>query len=105
MTTSLPATPFDAIQLQRARGEGRITTSLRDGKTRLATLYQDGCAKIRLPHTHDETLQAVIINTAGGLTGGDEMNWQADAAPGSKLVLTTQACERIYRSTGADARV
>lgn len=105
MTTPLPATPFDAIHLQRARGEGRITTSLRDGKTRLATLYQDGCAKIRLPHTHDETLQAVIINTAGGLTGGDEMTWQADAAPGSKLVLTTQACERIYRSTGADARV
>jgi urease accessory protein len=92
-------------KLQRARGEGRITTSLRDGKTRLATLYQDGCAKIRLPHTHDHSMQAVIINTAGGLTGGDEISWAADAAPDTTLVLTTQACERVYRSTGDDAKV
>ncbi len=91
--------------MQRARGVGRLATSVRDGHTRLATLYQDGCAKIRLPHTHDQSLQAVLINTAGGLTGGDDIAWQADAAPNSRLVLTTQACERIYRSTGADARV
>jgi urease accessory protein len=91
--------------LQRAQGQGRISTTLRDGKTRLATLYQDGCAKIRLPHTHDDTMQAVIINTAGGLTGGDEICWQAEAAPGANLVLTTQACERVYRSTGLDAQV
>ena len=92
-------------RLQRARGEGRIETQLIDGRTRLATLYQDGCAKIRLPNTHDESLQAVLINTAGGLTGGDALRWSARAAPGSRLVLTTQACERLYRSTGDDARV
>ena len=91
--------------MQRARGVGRIATSVRDDRTRLATLYQDGCAKIRLPNTHDASLQAVLINTAGGLTGGDDITWQADAAPNARLVLTTQACERIYRSTGADARV
>ncbi|MBK8086370.1 MAG: urease accessory protein UreD [Devosia sp.] len=90
---------------QRARGTGRITTHLRDGRTRLSTLFQEGCAKIRLPHTHDAGLQAVLINTAGGLTGGDEVNWQVDAAPGSRLVLTTQACERVYRSLGDDATV
>lgn len=91
--------------MQRARGDGRIATQVRDGATHLQTLYQDGCAKIRLPNTHDQSLQAVLINTAGGLTGGDNIIWQADAAPGARLVLTTQACERIYKSTGADARV
>lgn len=91
--------------MQRARGEGRLSTQLVDGRSRLQTLYQDGCAKIRLPNTHDRSLQAVLINTAGGLTGGDEVGWSASAAPGTGLVLTTQACERIYRSTGADARV
>jgi urease accessory protein len=96
---------INAGRLQRAQGQGRITTSVRDGKTCLATFYQDGCAKIRLPHTHDDTMQAVIINTAGGLTGGDEICWQAEAAPGANLVLTTQACERVYRSTGLDAQV
>jgi urease accessory protein len=91
--------------MQRARGVGRIATKLRNGVIVIDTLYQDGCAKIRLPHTHSSALEAVLINTAGGLTGGDHMQWSASAAPGGKMVLTTQACERIYRSTGATARV
>jgi urease accessory protein len=91
--------------MQRARGEGRVDTQLVGDRTMLQTLYQDGCAKIRLPNTHDCGLQAVLINTAGGLTGGDSINWSANAAPGTAVVLTTQACERIYRSTGADAHV
>ncbi|MDB5585462.1 MAG: urease accessory protein UreD [Devosia sp.] len=96
---------FPPAPMQRARGVGRIATKLRDGVTVIDTLYQDGCAKIRLPHTHSSALEAVLINTAGGLTGGDHMQWGADAAPNGKMVLTTQACERIYRSTGATARV
>jgi urease accessory protein len=91
--------------LQRARGEGRLQVSLRDGHTRIAGLYQDGCAKIRLPNTHHRGLQAVLMNTAGGLTGGDHIRWSATAAPGTRLALTTPACERIYRSLGGDALV
>lgn len=90
---------------QRAHGVGRVATQVLDGRTRLTNLYQEGCAKIRLPHTHDASLQAVLINTAGGLTGGDDVSWEATAAPGAKLVLTTQACERVYRSLGDDAQV
>ncbi|MDP3314654.1 MAG: urease accessory protein UreD [Devosia sp.] len=90
---------------QRARGTGRIGTQVLDGRTRLTTLFQEGCAKIRLPHTHDASLQAVLINTAGGLTGGDDVRWEANAAPGARMVFTTQACERVYRSLGDDARV
>ena len=91
--------------LQRARGEGRVIASVRDGRTVIASLYQEGAAKIRLPHTHSDALQAVLMNTAGGLTGGDHLRWTAVARPGAKVVLTTPACERAYRSTGADARV
>jgi urease accessory protein len=91
--------------LQRARGEGRVVAVARDGKTEIQTLYQDGCAKVRLPHTHSNALQAVLMNTAGGLTGGDHVQWTATAMPGANLVLTTPACERVYRSIGGDARV
>ncbi len=90
---------------QRARGIGRLGTQVLDGRTRLTTLYQEGCAKIRLPHMHDLSLQAVLINTAGGLTGGDDVRWEIAAAPGARVVLTTQACERVYRSLGDDAVV
>ncbi len=99
--TAIAETP----RLQRAQGEGHISTQLLDGRTRLRALYQEGAAKIRLPHTHDASLQAVLINTAGGLCGGDDIRWTAEAAPGARLVLTTQACERVYRSTGDDARL
>lgn len=94
-----------APRLQRTEGEARLTTQLLDGSTRLATLYQAGAAKIRLPHTHDESLQAVLMNTAGGLTGGDRLRWQVELAPDTCVVLTTPASERIYRSLGSDAHI
>ena len=91
--------------LQRARGIARIGTKQRDGKTCLDTLFQEGCGKIRLPRTHSSALEAVFINTAGGITGGDHLQWTADIAPQGRLVVTTQACERSYRSTGDTAHV
>lgn len=91
--------------MQRAKGVGGLTTQQRGPTTAINTLYQDGCAKIRLPHTHCSAMEAVLINTAGGLTGGDHMQWSAELAAEGKLVLTTQACERIYRSLGGAARV
>lgn len=94
-----------ALVMQRARGAARVSTKQGDGKTRLDRLYQDGCAKIRLPNTHSNALEAVLINTAGGLTGGDQMDWQVDVAASGNAVLTTQACERIYRSLGEPATV
>ena len=91
--------------LQRARGIGRVAAKQLGDRTRLATLFQEGCGKIRLPNTHSSSLEAVLINTAGGITGGDYLQWGADLAAGGHMVLTTQACERSYRSTGDFGRV
>lgn len=91
--------------LQRADGEGRVVTKKRDEKTVLDVLYQKGSGKIRTPRTHGNWLDAVLINTSGGLTGGDRMKWQAQAAAGTHLVVTTQACERIYRAQDGSAQV
>ncbi|CAN7572903.1 urease accessory protein UreD [Phenylobacterium sp. LjRoot225] len=77
-----------------------------DGVSRLHRLYQDGCAKIRLPRDAEALgLEAVLINTAGGLTGDDRLSWSADADAGARLTVTTQACERVYRSNGGPAKV
>jgi urease accessory protein len=92
-------------KLQRARGIGRISTKQFGGRTHLASLFQDGCAKIRLPKTHSHSLEAVLINTAGGITGGDQIEWSAHVEADGHLVLTTQACERSYRSTGQTAEI
>ena len=95
----------DAVKLQGASGAGHLTTKKGAGTTRIDTLFQEGSAKIRLPHTHGRHMEAVLINTAGGLTGGDRMQWSANVAPEGQLMLTTQAVERIYRSLGGPAYV
>lgn len=100
-----PLQPKGAAAVQRASGSGRLVTQMRNGETRVSELYQEGCAKIRLPHTHAPSLEAVLINTSGGLTGGDRLEWRISATAGARLTLTTQACERIYKSTGDDAVV
>ena len=105
MTVPAVAVTAAAPTLQRARGEGRVVAKQRDGQTEIERLYQEGCAKVRLPHTHSDALQAVLMNTAGGLTGGDRIDWTVEAGAGAKLVITTPACERVYRSNSGDAVV
>ncbi|MCF3640919.1 urease accessory protein UreD [Rhizobium sp. TRM95111] len=95
----------DGQRAQRARGTGRLVTKTLAGRTRLDRFYQEGCAKIRLPQSFDAAMEAVLINTAGGLTGGDHLDWHFDAAAGTRLVLTTQACERVYKAMAGTATV
>ncbi len=104
MTDLAIARRRDALH-QRAQGFGRLTARADAGSTRLVSMREEGCAKIRLPHTHDASLQAVLINTAGGLTGGDDLRWEISADADARLVLTTQACERVYRSLGDPVKV
>jgi urease accessory protein len=82
---------------QRADGTARIAFRGQGGITVLEHLYEEGAAKIRLPRTSPRA-EAILINTAGGLTGGDRLAWRVDAYRGARAVVTTQACEKIYRS-------
>ena len=40
----------------------------------------------------------MLLNTAGGITGGDVMQCDLHAGRNSTLTATTQACERIYKA-------
>lgn len=61
-------------------------------------MRQSGSSKLLFPRTGREGLEAVILNTAGGVTGGDRFAMTARAGRGTALSLTTQACERAYRA-------
>jgi hypothetical protein len=86
--------------MQRSHGTGTLAVKLSAGRTRIDRLHQSGNAKIRVPKTYGEALEAVLINTSGGVTGGDTLSWTLEAGPMTQAVVTTQACERIYKSTG-----
>ncbi len=105
MSVHPPPDPVTEARPQRAFGSGYLAVKPVNGRTRIATLYQEGCAKIRLPDTDDQSLGAVMINTSGGLTGGDEMRWRFDVADDCRAQVTTQACERIYKASAGVADV
>lgn len=82
------------------RAEGRAVLCYEAG--RLAELYQQGCLKILLPRGRRE---AVVVNTSGGITGGDRLALELRLGAKEHLTATTQAAERIYRSADGRARV
>jgi urease accessory protein len=87
--------------LQRSIGAVRIAI---DERGALKRMREEGCAKLRMPAREAGVpLEAVLINTSGGLAGGDVYHVKVEAA--GDVCLTTQAAEKIYRSLGSDTRV
>lgn len=84
--------------LPRAAGSIEISARRRGPATVLGTLFQKGSAKVLLPRTLDPGLTAVLLNTAGGVTGGDRFETRATAAGDAHLTLTSQTAERAYRA-------
>ena len=92
--------------LQRSFGRADLTFVLADGVSRASRVYQQGAMKVRFPRMDiGEPPEAVLINTSGGLTGGDVQSVSVAVEAGASAVITTQACERVYRSSGDDALV
>ncbi len=103
-----PTTAGRAAPPLLERAEGRVRLEFRTdetNRTRVYRCFQQGSSKVRLPRTRGPMPEAVVLNTAGGMTGGDSYAIAAFAAEGAGATLTSQAAERIYRSTGADARL
>lgn len=101
---SFPATRA-APRLQRAYGRGEVSFRQIGPSTALDRLYQEGQAKIRLPKTHGAAPVAVFLNTSGGVTGGDLVLSRVDWGAGTTATVTSQAAERIYKSSGAIGRI
>lgn len=96
---SCPIDPVAVLPRQpRAVGVGRVSTKLRDGHTVLDKLHQQGSMRLLFPRTHGTALNAVMLNTGGGITGGDQFTISASAGPDCHLAMTTQAAERAYRA-------
>jgi len=89
------------------RASGRITLDAKasGGVTRRARVHEAGSLRVRFPNVADGALEAVIVNTGGGMTGGDRFSIGIAVDEDARLVAGTAAAEKIYRSTGRDAEV
>lgn len=93
--------------MQRSRGEAHVSLRAQGGRVRLVDLRQAGSAKAMLPHGSGDVAEVVFLNTSGGLTGGDRLEYRLDLGAGARVLATTQTAERCYRSSQgvADVRV
>jgi urease accessory protein len=54
--------------------------------------------RVRFPRAADAVPEAILLNTAGGLTGGDSLAVKISSEAGTEAVIASQACEKIYKS-------
>ena len=89
----------------RAAGRILLAVALQGATTRRRHVYEDGPLRIRFPNSGGPALEAVIVNTAGGIAGGDRHDLDVSVEEGAALAVTTAAAEKVYRALGPPAEI
>jgi urease accessory protein len=89
----------------RASGRIALRVAAQGGVTRRTRVHEAGSLRVRFPNVAGEALEAVIVNTGGGLAGGDCFSIDMTVGEGARLTAGSAAAEKIYRSTGPDAEM
>jgi urease accessory protein len=90
----------------RAVGRIAFTIAAGPGGSRRERVHEAGSLRVRFPNGRNAaTLDAVLVNTAGGMTGGDRFDVDIGVGAAAQLTVTTAAAEKIYRSLGPDTEI
>lgn len=90
----------------RASGRLKCAVVAAHGGTRRARVHEAGSLRVRFPNgERGGALDAVMVNTAGGMAGGDRFDIDVTVGAGARLTVTTAAAEKIYRSLGPDTEI
>ena len=101
----LAGNPSDK-DLQRAEGSVRFVLSGSENGARIADVFQQGPMRIMFPRTGNGAVEeAVLVNTAGGIAGGDRLECSVTALPNASIAVTSQAAEKVYRALSEPARI
>ena len=90
-------------QRQRVSARVAMTAVKIGGRTQAMRVAEAGSLRVRFPNVPGPALEAVLLNTAGGIACGDAFGIDVDVERGASVVLTTPAAERVYRSDGPTA--
>ena len=94
------------VDLERANGVGRLVLTGSENVTRISEVYQKFPIGFAFPRVHGESMkEAVIINSSGGIAGGDRLEIEVVALGNASVAVTTQAAEKVYRALDRPARI
>src|SRR5258708_12131729 len=83
-----------------------IVVSTSENQTRIVDIFQRSSISIMFPRVDDGTLkEAVLVNTAGGIAGGDRLEFCMTALASASIAVTSQAAEKVYRALSEPAPI
>ncbi len=89
----------------RAVGRIALAVGISADATRRSRVREEGALRVRCPGPPSTELEAVVVNTAGGVAGGDRLTLDVTVEPGARLVVTTAAAEKVYRALAPAATI
>jgi urease accessory protein len=89
----------------RAVGTVALAVRASGDRTRRWRLREEGSLRVRCPRPASAELEAIIVNTAGGVAGGDRLKVDVSLEAGAQLAVTTAAAEKVYRALGEPATI
>jgi urease accessory protein len=104
MSSQAPPVQSEATSEPRARGEVRATFARSGPRTHAARVYETGGLRLRFP-TSGEVCEAVLVNTGGGMAGGDHLSSDFTLGDDAAAIIATQSAEKVYRADGRPCRV
>jgi len=91
------------VRLGRAEGAVSLDVALRAGQSRIVTVGQAGCLKLRFPRVDPASpLEAIMVNISGGIVAGDHLRTAFAVGAEAALCVSSQAAERCYRARQED---
>jgi len=103
--SSAAVSAVETFAANRAVGRIALEVAARAGVTRRQRVAEEGSVRVRCPGPPAHELEAVIVNTAGGIAGGDRFTLDVSVGPGAQLVVTTAAAEKVYRALDPAATI
>jgi urease accessory protein len=94
----------DVASRQRARGEARVRFARAGARSAAERVFETGGLRLRFPRSEAEC-EAVLVNTGGGMAGGDRASIAVEVGVSARALVTTQSAEKIYRCEDEPARV
>jgi len=79
-------------------GALHIGVAVRDGRSRVMESYARAPLHYLPPAYRDDVPLLTIVNSSGGVLGGDRLEMAIQLGPGASLALRPQAATKVYRS-------
>jgi urease accessory protein len=90
--------------LQRSEGSARLILAGSARGTRIVDIFQRSPIRIMFPGIRGSAVEeAVVVNTAGGIAGGDRLEFDVTLLADAAVIVTSQTAERVYRALSEPA--